>query len=596
MEKHDEKHDDVQNGNTSNNSMKSTDTSSVSVTNNNDLLVSNKLYQDIEGLKNNYIKLIKAIDAKNQPNDTELHADIKCLTSEEIDSGLKKINKKDLVPMVSELICSVKSVCLPEYIVTKHNNNNISVKLDPVESITTEKLNTVHEFCKVNFDDIQGKLNDLSRSIETYRRPSTSGINFNTFSTPVRLSGDTESNVPAPGFIKHVECHVNITKNDFLNENESSEIINILSNPQFEYQDKNGHSVLLFGEQYKYTGGRNNKPLEIPNKIKSIMDRLNDLREDDEGAPLNSCLVNRLDGPSSFIPEHSDDEMEIDPKSSIHTVSLGCTRTVIFTDSNTGETHKYSAESGSLYTMTRRSQNFFKHQIKQEENVLLRFSLTFRSVNLKNRRSTLLLGDSNSGMLKFGMERGTFGSSIPGDKLFVPTIDDIDPVSAVGYSNVLILCGINDIRSKHIVQKEDVKCIYDKFKSKVKEIQAVCKGISIAVCPILPTRLYDLNKKAIYFNSFIFDDLVPNNWGISYVWGLNEFLNETGALDRTLAKPSDHLHLNKRGAGLLGKFIKEHFLPWLRKSNNNNQFRPPYSQVVSGAHVAGTGPRPVLPT
>lgn len=318
---------------------------------------------------------------------------------------------------------------------------------------------------------------------------------------------------------------------------------------------------------------------------------------------MNSCLVNRFQGEQSKISEHSDDEPTIYPKSKIYTVSIGCTRTVIFRNTDTGEVINHTAKPGSLYTMTRRSQNYYEHKIDPEPKIdpeqtkSVRYSFTFRSTSWRNNKSTILFGDSNSAMLNFGTDRGSFGMSLPGNKVFAPTIDDIDPLLAVGYSNVVILCGINNIRSKHITEREDIKDIYDNFKLKIKEIQSVCKGINVVICPILPSRLYDLNKKAVYFNSFIFNDLVPNNFGISYVWGINEFLDNLGVLKEGLAKPNDYLHINKRGAGLLGRLIKQHFFPNSNiRAKNVFDKSTPYNRVVTGVYAGGAGQMPAPPT
>ena len=157
-----------------------------------------------------------------------------------------------------------------------------------------------------------------------------------------------------------------------------------------------------------------------------------------------------------------------------------------------------------------------------------------------------------------------------------------NPHDAVGYNNVVILCGINDIKSRYISERRNIDFVYEKLKLKVRQIRAICKGINVVICPILPTRLPELNKKARYFNQFIWNDLVPNDWGVSYVWGFDEFLDNKGNLSSNFAKPNDHLHLNRRGASVLGKLIKTHFFP---NPVRNFVGTRPYSDAVSGANV-----------
>ena len=80
----------------------------------------------------------------------------------------------------------------------------------------------------------------------------------------------------------------------------------------------------------------------------------------------------------------------------------------------------------------------------------------------------------------------------------------------------------------------------------------------IFVCPILPTKSRELNKKAILFNRLIFDDLVMCNFGVSVVHGFDEFVDPTeGLLSRDLSRPHMHdlLHLNSKGTKSLADKI-----------------------------------------
>ena len=73
----------------------------------------------------------------------------------------------------------------------------------------------------------------------------------------------------------------------------------------------------------------------------------------------------------------------------------------------------------------------------------------------------------------------------------------------------------------------------------------------IFVCPDLPTKRQELNRKGICFNRLIFDELIPSNFGVSCVEGFNDFLDGNGLLSRTLSrdfnrfKCPDFLHLNR---------------------------------------------------
>ena len=75
--------------------------------------------------------------------------------------------------------------------------------------------------------------------------------------------------------------------------------------------------------------------------------------------------------------------------------------------------------------MTRKSQNYFKHQICQDEQFRgIRYSLTFRAVHWRYWNSNCIVGGWNTENLMFGTERGTFGVATPGEKFFSPTLWD----------------------------------------------------------------------------------------------------------------------------------------------------------------------------
>ena len=159
----------------------------------------------------------------------------------------------------------------------------------------------------------------------------------------------------------------------------------------------------------------------------------------------------------------------------------------------------------------------------------------------------------------FGTEGSCFGPSTPGKKFFAPVIDEINPHNCVAYNNVIIMCGVNDIKVGSVKNQSDVRAVYNKLKCKVEAISKLNRKAKILVCPVLPTKSGQLNKKVISFNRLIFTDLVMNNYGVSIVHGFNDFVNPAdGLLRRDLAKPNiqDFLHLNDKGVKFLASNIK----------------------------------------
>ena len=125
------------------------------------------------------------------------------------------------------------------------------------------------------------------------------------------------------------------------------------------------------------------------------------------------------------------------------------------------------------------------------------------------------------------------------------------------YKNVVIQCGINDIRRPQV----DVRDCATRLIGKLDKISRVCKSSSkIIVSPILPTKLPHLNEKAKLFNQLIFDYINKVNPRIGCL-DFNNFLDiETGLLadqygsfrDRT-----DAIHLGSSGIFTLSRVIVE---------------------------------------
>jgi len=276
-------------------------------------------------------------------------------------------------------------------------------------------------------------------------------------------------------------------------------------------------------------------------------------------------LVNHYSGPDASLPQHADNESSIHPDSAIHTLSLGSSCKVTFVDMATTQEANITCEHRSLYTMSRRSQDFYQHRIDPGATTegFSRYSLTFRSVNQANKNSTCIIGDSNTCGINFGTGKGTFGYDMPGKQVFAPHIGDIDPLQCLAYNNIVVMCGINDIRSSDVKSMDAVKNLYHLLKRKIVQIQQLNPRACVFVCLTLPTKLGWLNQRGSFFNSLIKSDLLPGNFGVTAVNGFAQFLGPKLLLSERLAKnvnrfgDSDTLHLNGQGTGLLVQLIKQ---------------------------------------
>ena len=310
---------------------------------------------------------------------------------------------------------------------------------------------------------------------------------------------------------------------------------------------------------------------------------------------LNSCLVNRYSSIDAHLPEHSDNEPDIAPESQIFSISLGSSCKVTFRDIyNSGEEIDLQCKNGSIYIMSRHSQDFFKHRIDNKNmniNKGVRYSLTFRSVDWRYRNSTCIIGDSNTGKLKFGTTGASFGAATPGKRIiWAPDVDKIDPTCCSSYTNIVLLCGINDIRHNSVNSPQQIRDIFCKFKSKIEQIQTFNNRAYIFVCPILPTKLFGVNKKASFFNQLIYNDLLQCNYGVTVVPDFASFVDETGFLSEKLSKSGDALHLDYAGVGKLAHMIKTCIF-FRKKSKSRSNTVIPGRLYTTAVNRGGVGQR-----
>ena len=341
----------------------------------------------------------------------------------------------------------------------------------------------------------------------------------------------------------------------------------------------------MFGHPYHYNGSRHTSQFtEIPTPITDVIAAIKTKYPNTE---LNSCLINKYVGPQSFLPKHADNESTIDPVSSIYTVSLGHASTVKFSEIHGKKKCEFVAEPNSLYVMSRSSQAYWHHQIDANAELpedSVRYSLTFRHVDKKFTKSTIIIGDSNTRNLKFGSGKGTFGHNMPGKREEAIHLQDLKPESCCGYRNIFIHCGINDIKHHRVSNAGKVQQKFSELKSKLEEITVLCPGSKLFVSPILPTKSHDWNRRAIHFNKLLFNYCNESN-GKVVALNFSNFCDEYGNLRNDMGKywnPSDPLHLGSKGITDLVKIIRQSVF-------NNNVTSLSYSDALSGHSVSNDG-------
>ncbi|KAL5266915.1 hypothetical protein ACHWQZ_G004079 [Mnemiopsis leidyi] len=424
-------------------------------------------------------------------------------------------------------------------------------------------IKKAQDYCE-SLNSIKDQLNELVLAVDKFKttgmaNASTPDITEAPFSVsfleqnpPAEQENVSEFGPrPVPCIIAH--------HTDFVDETLANELMSFLGDctGEFDKNSERGHGVISFGHPYHYNGARASMPLSVtfPEPINKLAEQI---KEKYPESVINQCLINRFTDGSSKLPEHSDDEDTVVFGSNIFTVSIGDTCDVAFQRRDGSEQTKVTVDGRSIYVMSRESQDHWSHRIDPTSNPEergLRFSITFRYLSKNGQNATIIQGDSNTRFLKFGSGKGTFGDQLPGKRVQCFTIDQIDPKACVGYKQVVIHCGINDIKST----RADVRDCANKLISKLDLITKLCKGSKIILSPILPTKSPFLNRKAIQFNEFIFDYVNRVNPRVGCL-DFNCFLDESGILASKFGRfrnTSDAIHLGSTGIFTLSRIITD---------------------------------------
>ena len=444
---------------------------------------------------------------------------------------------------------------------------DISQKLD--------QISAQEPVISTGLDNLRSSVDALERSTASAGAAAAAAVDSAT--TAAAAATAASSRLEAPPAVQspsqlppseHGMAHVESSQEDFITAELETELIDMFqSSYRDDFKSEGGRSVLYFGEKYQYTGSTSsNRDRPVPQAISLLMQRINDELCVGETPKINSCLINRFEGSSGHLAQHSDNEATIHPESKIITLSLGRDCVLRFSDRGVANTvHEHQVSARSLYSMTRKSQDLFEHRIDHgciSEG--MRYSLTFRSISRLNRNATCIFGDSNTGGLRFGDDpKRSFGKSLPGKRISAPVLGDINPYDSCGFSNVVIMCGINNIKTDNIRTPGDIRCVYNLLVSKIQQIQLVNPKSHVYVCPVLPTKRAELNRKGVFFNNLIMNELLASNFGVTFVDGFQAFLDEQGLLNREMSrdfnkfKRPDFLHLNWTGLAKLGCLIRD---------------------------------------
>lgn len=470
---------------------------------------------------------------------------------------------------LSESVCHPKDTdhgancpAVPSQIAALSGNVLLYESLQSIQDSILD-IKKAQDYCD-SLDSIKNQLNELVLAVDKFKNTGIANASTPDLTEPPFSVSFLEQNPPVeqddfPDFgSRPVPC-ITAHHPDFINNELASELMAYFTDctEEFDKNSERGHGVVSFGQPYHYNGAKASLPLSktFPDPINKLIEQIKVKYPE---SVINQCLVNRYTDGSSTLPEHSDDEDDIVFGSNIFTVSLGDTCDVAFQKRDGSDQTKITVEGKSIYVMSRESQSHWSHRIdptSTPEERGLRFSITFRYLSKNGQNATLIQGDSNTRFLKFGSGKGTFGDQLPGKRIQCFTIDQIDPKACVGYKQVVIHCGVNDIKAA----RADVRDCANNLISKLDKITKLCKESKVIVSPILPTKSPFLNRKAIQFNGILFDYINRVNPRVGCL-DFNCFLDESGLLASKFGRfhnTSDAIHLGSTGIFTLSRILTD---------------------------------------
>ncbi|KAL5258266.1 hypothetical protein ACHWQZ_G013043 [Mnemiopsis leidyi] len=335
----------------------------------------------------------------------------------------------------------------------------------------------------IDLSSMETRLDELTTEIKNFKKTSSGFLAPSTFPRAPPIHEKRDLNCQEKPFESYEE--------KFLADDDLDSMVDLLGylKSSASFLPEKGHEVKLYGEPYSYTGAKDLDPDPIPPELTKIVDLLSSKFSLSEQERPNSILINffpatnGLDTNNTHLAMHSDDESSIAADSKIITLSIGAKRKIKFEAKHSNESlEELEVSDNSVYIMSRKSQNWFRHGVPPPspgESTEERFSITFRCLKKQLSRSILLIGDSNTKQVTFGSGLGKVGQSFPGKRIKAAKVKDIEAKDCVGYSNIFIMCGTNDLRCGYISDERDIHCVVETLKDKLIQVKQLCPEAKI---------------------------------------------------------------------------------------------------------------------
>ena len=328
------------------------------------------------------------------------------------------------------------------------------------------------------------------------------------------------------------------------------------------FTDKGSYKIAYFGHDFSKSKN------VIPKPILEAINLVHQKYSTTGSYEINSVHVKKILGNSSHLDQQSDFSPHLSPESSIYIIFFGDSSTVTFTNKCTNEESVLHVCDNSIYKTSVKSQHYWSYGVdrpKSSEGSVTYF-LSFRSVHRSHQNSMVIIVDSNTHNISFHntnqKHRSDLGKDIYGKKVKAFTIDQIDPHEAIGYKNIIVQVGVNNLKRKCANEYGivDIDATFDAWLRKISCIKQICPTSHIIISPVMPAKIRDINDRAKQFNYRIFSC-------INKFWNslrFDSFLGDDGLLDDNMGRyfyavtgRRDRIHLGNLGISRLSLMIRE---------------------------------------
>ena len=313
----------------------------------------------------------------------------------------------------------------------------------------------------------------------------------------------------APLYINPTK-HIDYTEENFLTTDTRTALCEYLNTYQ-QFNERGFRKTVFLGDPHKHSDHQGHKNgYKIPGVLKTVVEILHQKFSVKYENYINSIVIDKFKGTGSKLIPRSRNDPAISPDTKIYTLCLGDTCSTIFTDKCTGDKVEVITPDNSLYSSSSISPHYWEHEIPLPvlSDQSVKYVITFRSINRRNRNSTLVIGDSNTHFIRFHHENknSELGKEIYGRRIKAYTIEEINPIDSIGYQNIVFQGGLNNMKNKYALTDGsiDIESTFDQWLSKLVAIKRLCPYNRIIASPIPPTKIRSLNDRARKFNHLMF--------------------------------------------------------------------------------------------